>query len=108
MHCLAPTLRSCFHCVVRPWISSPTVLTRRPYSLSSQGPNAEVDVIDDLQPESMGGEGNEKPRSYRQFMDKLGYQYRFARPQNWLGRNVVLILSLLFNVESFPPFSHSP
>jgi hypothetical protein len=98
MHRLMPALRSCFRCTARPWIGSPKVLARRPLTSSSQElpsepltPDVleEPDAFDDLEPESMGEEGGETPRSYRTFMAKVGFQYRFARPQNWLGQKVV-------------------
>src|SRR5258705_158727 len=110
MHRLAPTFRSCFRCAIRPWISSSTVLTRRAGTLSGQGrPTETADVIEepdgiaDLEPESMGEEDSETPRSYQTFMNKIGYQYRFASPQNWLGRNVVnrLVVFFFSYVDSF-------
>jgi hypothetical protein len=54
---------------------------------SSDNVIEEEGVIDNIQPELIGEEGGETPRSYRQFMDTIGYQYRFATPRNWLGRN---------------------
>ena len=112
MHRLAPAFRTCFRCAARPWVISPRVLARRPLTSSSQGLPGETftadlieepDVIGDFETGSMGDEGSETPRSYRAFMDKIGSEYRFARPQKWLSRNAVkCLIVLLFNVDSFP------
>lgn len=119
MHRLAPTFRSSIHCVVRPWASSSTVLARRFASsgevlsgeTSSDNVIEEEGVIDNIQPELIGEEGGETPRSYRQFMDTIGYQYRFATPRNWLGRNGVkpLVFSVSFAlIQSLRLYSPSP
>jgi len=40
---------------------------------------------------SMGEEGSASPRSYKQFMEQIGEQYRHAGPQiqRWLGQKTV-------------------
>jgi hypothetical protein len=114
---LAPAFRSCFRFTVRPWISSSPALACRPLSSSSQGLPSETltaDVIEENaifdEPDSTGEEGGETPRSYRTFMNTIGYQYRFARPQNWLGQNVVkcLVIIILFSRGFIPICSALP
>ena len=33
------------------------------------------------------------PASYRQFLEEIGYKYKFASPQLWLGDKVVEFVS---------------
>ena len=37
----------------------------------------------------MGEEGSASPRSYKQFMEQIGEQYRHAEPQGWLRQKTV-------------------
>ena len=107
MHRLASAFRSGFCCAVRPRISSSIFLARRALSqeLSSETLAADVipepDPVDEFEQESIE-EGDETPRSYRAFLEKIGFQYRFASPQNWLGQRVVKRLRhVVLHVDSF-------
>lgn len=110
MHRLAPASRSGFRYAVRPWTSSSIFLVHRALTSSSQGlPSdtlaadvpasatiSEPDPVGEFEPESVE-EGDETPRSYRGFLEKIGFQYRFASPQNWLGQRVVKRLLVMWS-----------
>lgn len=89
---LAPAFRSCLFSISRPFtssvlrraeLSSPTTLDAR-----EQAPNEEEEDYQDMLTQRDSG-----PASYRQFLEDIGYKYKFASPQLWLGNKVVEFVS---------------
>lgn len=99
-HYLAAVLRQGFSFPARFVTSFPSTIFRRSIAASTSRQASETDaaqgfdVSDNLVTEPMAEEGSETPRSYRQFLQQIGYQYRDARPRNWLGGVVVKYLVL--------------
>ena len=102
---LVPTLKSCLLSGARPVASTSNVVQRRGL-VSSVPRRAEPSPVTPVEGE--GGEeqvsnndmdtnlsnlmtqGDETgPASYRQFLEEIGYKYKFASPQQWLGNEVV-------------------
>ena len=85
--CLAPAFK-CLFSISRPITSS--VLRRTesssPTTLDAeeQAPNDEEEDFQDVLTQRDSG-----PASYRQFLEDIGYKYKFASPQLWLGGKVV-------------------
>ena len=95
--CVTATLRSCLRYASRPAMSSGSTLFSQVRTISSVPTShatetpAGIEQQDalDITSESMGEEGSASPRSYKQFMEQIGEQYRHAGPQSWLGQKVV-------------------
>ena len=103
---LASTFKSCVFSVARPVASASNVMQHRglissaprraelPSSPTSDvGEQASNDSVDedmdlsDLMTEQRGNDTG--PASYRQFLEEIGYKYKFASPQRWLGNRIV-------------------
>ena len=86
---LAPAFKSCLLSVSRPITSS---VHRRaesspPSTLEIEEDDEEDDFQDILTQRESG------PASYRQFLEQIGDEYKFAAPQLWLGDKVVEFVS---------------
>src|SRR6266540_3318146 len=91
MRCVTAALRSCLHYASRPTISpSFRMISSLPMAHTTETPtDIEQQGGFDFTSGSMGEEGSASPRSYKQFMEQIGEQYRHAGPQRWLGQKTV-------------------
>lgn len=93
---LAPTFKSCLLAMSRPVASTSNVIQRRGLISSTtvmdageQVSNSTTDEDDQFGNIMNQQQGNDGPSSYRQFLEEIGYKYKFASPQKWLGNEVV-------------------
>jgi len=98
MHRLAAALRSCSRFPARSVTSTSTAILCRSIAASASRHASEAPPTDEaVESESFGNvaaepmaeEGGETPRSYRQFLQQIGHQYRYASGKSWLGGDVV-------------------
>ena len=96
---LASAFKSCLFSISRPITSSiprrtesssPTTLDTGELTLDI-GEQAANDEEGDFQ--NMVTQRDSGPASYRQFLEEIGYKYKFASPQLWLGDKVVEFVS---------------
>lgn len=88
---LVPAFKSCLFSVSRPITSS---VPRRVESSSPTALDTEEEdplASDDFQ-DTMS-ERDSGPASYKQFLEDIGYKYKYASPQLWLGNKVVEFVS---------------
>lgn len=88
---LAPAFR-CLFSVSRPISSS---VCRRNESTTLNADEQEQEQDDDEEGDIQEAltERNSGPASYKQFLEEIGYRYKFASPQQWLGGKVVEFVS---------------
>ncbi|KAF9532089.1 eukaryotic mitochondrial regulator protein-domain-containing protein [Crepidotus variabilis] len=101
---LVSAFRACNGGLRRPSVRAiSTSLPRRaaelPTDKDAPSSEPEIDAITVTAEES-----TEAPKSYRDFMNKIGYQYRLAEPRNWLGGHVPFPMNPSFKPP--PPVSN--
>jgi hypothetical protein len=83
---LAPAFKSCLFSVSRPITSSV------PRRAESSSPTTLDTTLNDEE-QDMLTRRDSGPASYKQFLEEIGYRYKFASPQLWLGDKVVEFVS---------------
>lgn len=89
------TFKPCLRSLIRPVASTSTALPRRaisasaPHSARRGPPLPEPETATEELDEAMTTEGDSErsniPTSYKEFMEKIGYKYQYAKPQQYLG-----------------------
>ena len=83
---LAPVFK-CLFSVSRPITSS---VHRRAELSSSEDQEPFEEGQED---EDMLTQRDKGPASYKQFLEDIGHQYKFSKPQQWLGKRIVEFVS---------------
>jgi hypothetical protein len=50
------------------------------------------------------GERSDIPTSYKEFLEKIGEKYRYAKPQHYLGGTVSIVDVCCVQPRCLPPF----
>jgi hypothetical protein len=95
---VSSTFKPCLRSLTRPVASTSTALPWRaisasaPHSARRGPPLPEPETVTEELDEAMTTEGDGErsniPTSYKEFMDKIGYKYQYAKPQQYLGETV--------------------
>ncbi|KIM47635.1 hypothetical protein M413DRAFT_22264 [Hebeloma cylindrosporum] len=92
---LSSTFHPCLRSLARPVASTSTALPRRAISASAPHsarrgppipePDTPTEELDVTMTTEGSGERSNNPTSYKEFMEKMGYKYQYAKPQHYLG-----------------------
>lgn len=103
-HRLSYSLRSCLLRSPRTVASTSGLFHQRGAAMTSSIPTSERAVarsldadpefaeIGDLMDNPQASERSENPKSYREFMEKMGDKFMYAEPHQYLGETVELVL----------------
>lgn len=99
-HHLANSFRTCLLQSPRTVASTSGILHRRGVAMTSSisrnersfDAEPEFDEISDLVDNPQANERSDNPKSYREFMEKMGQKFMYAAPQQYLGETVEFIL----------------
>lgn len=107
---VSSAFKPCLRSLTRPVASTSTALPGRAISASApysarRGPLPEPETVTEELDEAMttegGGERSNVPTSYKEFMEKIGYKYQYAKPQQYLGETVSSGRRLLYAITVF-------
>jgi len=111
---VSSAFRPCLRSLTRPVASTSTALPRRyisasaPHSARRGAPLPEPETATEELDEAMTTEGDGErsaiPTSYREFMEKIGNKYQYAKPQHYIGETVSSGLHQLHATTLFTAF----
>jgi len=86
-------------------------LSRRaevPGTVGQEQPTESLPQIEDMSSQNEGEGGEKGPATYKEFMAKIGDQYKYtqSKPRNWLSPNAVELFSFVFPWRALIMYRH--